>query len=302
MEHVHQAERHPSRLTGVRNPDAPGANAAPGVFTPPAATIGRVPDQPSETLLEETDAGVTTLTLNRPEALNALNATLRGELLAALKRAARDAAVRAVVITGAGRGFCAGADLRGGDGERDFRRVLTTEYNPLIEAIRGLPRPVIASVNGVAAGAGVSLALAADLVVASAEARFVPAFNRIALVPDSGLTRTLVRALGRHRTFEVLLGERQLGADEAQASGLVAAVVPPEALAETTRVLARRIAAGPSGAIGLTKRLLNASEDATLTDTLAAEAALQDVAGRSRDHAEGVAAFAEKREPEFGGG
>ena len=258
-------------------------------------------DQPYETLLFETDAGVATITLNRPDALNALNATLRRELLAAVKAADRDETVRAIVITGAGRGFCAGADLRGSSGERDFRRVLTTEYNPLIEAIRGLGAPVIASVNGVAAGAGVSLALAADLVIASDDARFVPAFNRIALVPDSGLTRTLVRALGRHRAFEILLGERQLGADDAHAAGLVAAVVPPGALADTARALARRLASGPTGAIGLTKRLVNAAEDATLPDALDAEAALQEIAGRSEDHAEGVAAFSEKREPEFRG-
>ncbi|MEO7295485.1 MAG: enoyl-CoA hydratase-related protein [Candidatus Limnocylindria bacterium] len=258
-------------------------------------------DQSYETLLFETDAGVATITLNRPDALNALNATLRRELLAAVKATDRDETVRAIVITGAGRGFCAGADLRGSSGERDFRRVLNTEYNPLIEAIRGLGAPVIASVNGVAAGAGVSLALAADLVIASHDARFVPAFNRIALVPDSGLTRTLVRALGRHRAFEILLGERQLGADDAHAAGLVAAVVPPEALADTARALARRLAWGPTGAIGLTKRLVNAAEDATLPDALDAEAALQEIAGRREDHAEGVAAFAEKREPEFRG-
>ena len=261
-----------------------------------------MPDHPYETLLYRAEAGVATITLNRPDALNALNAPMRRELLAAIKAAGRDAAIRAIVITGAGRGFCAGADLRGGSGERQFRRVLTDEYNPLIEAIRGVPKPVIASVNGVAAGAGVSLALAADLVIASADARFVPAFNRIALVPDSGLARTLVRALGRHRALEILLGERDLDADQAHEAGLVAAVVPAERLATDAQALAARLASGPTGAIGLTKRLVNAAEDATLAETLAAEAALQEVAGRGADHAEGVAAFAEKREPEFSGG
>ncbi|MGH2380050.1 MAG: enoyl-CoA hydratase-related protein [Candidatus Limnocylindria bacterium] len=258
-------------------------------------------DQQYETLLLETDAGVATITLNRPDALNALNATMRRELLAAVRSGGRDADIRAIVITGAGRGFCAGADLRGGSGEREFRRVLETEYNPLIEALRTVGTPVIASVNGVAAGAGVSLALAADLVIASDDARFVPAFNRIALVPDSGLTRTLVRALGRHRALEILLGERQLGAEDAYDAGLVAAVVPAHALADTTRALAQRLASGPTGAVGLTKRLVNAAEDVTLADGLAAEAALQEIAGRSDDHAEGVAAFAEKREPQFHG-
>ena len=260
-----------------------------------------MPDHPYETLLHQADAGVATITLNRPDALNALNAPMRRELLAVIKAAGRDAAIRAIVITGAGRGFCAGADLRGGSGERQFRRVLSDEYNPLIEAIRGVPKPVVASVNGVAAGAGVSLALAADLVIASADARFVPAFNRIALVPDSGLARTLVRALGRHRALEILLGERDLGAGQAHEAGLVAAVVPAERLATETQALAARLASGPTGAIGLTKRLLNAAEDATLAESLTAEAALQEVAGRGADHAEGVAAFAEKREPEFSG-
>jgi 2-(1,2-epoxy-1,2-dihydrophenyl)acetyl-CoA isomerase len=259
-------------------------------------------DPPSyETLLHELDGGVATLTLNRPEALNALNATLRRELLGALSATRKDDATRAVVITGAGRGFCSGADLRGGPSEREFRRVVTSEYNPLIEAIRGLPKPVIASVNGVAAGAGVSLAFAADVVVAADDARFIPAFNRIGLVPDSGLTRTMVRALGRHRAFEILMGERQLGADDAEAAGLVAAVVPADRLAETTAELARRLAAGPTRAIGLTKRLVNAAEDAALTESLAAEAALQELAGRTEDHAEGVAAFGEKRDPQFRG-
>ncbi|MDQ3688539.1 MAG: enoyl-CoA hydratase-related protein [Chloroflexota bacterium] len=260
-----------------------------------------MPDQPYETLLLARDNDVLTVTLNRPDALNALNAPMRGELLAAIKAAGRDAGVRALVITGAGRGFCAGADLRGGSDERKFRRILVTEYNPLIQAIRGIPKPVVASVNGVAAGAGVSVALAADLVVAAAQARFVPAFNRIALVPDSGLTRTLVRAVGRHRAFEILLGERELTADEARACGLVAAVVPAEELAEVTRKLAARLAAGPTGAIGLTKRLVNNAEDATLPESLDAEAALQEIVGRRDDHAEGVAAFSEKREPEFNG-
>ena len=260
-----------------------------------------MPDQPYETLLTERDDGVDTLTLNRPDALNALNSQLRRELLAALNAARKDESVRAVVITGAGRGFCAGADLRGGSTERDFRRVLSSEYSPLIEAIRTLPKPVVASVNGVAAGAGVSLALAADVVVAAEGARFVPAFARIGLVPDSGLARIMVRALGRHRAFEILMGERQLGAAEAQKLGLVAAVVPDDQLADATRALAHRLAAGPTRGIGLTKRLLNASEDASLADALAAEAALQELAGRTDDHAEGVSAFGEKRDPEFTG-
>jgi 2-(1,2-epoxy-1,2-dihydrophenyl)acetyl-CoA isomerase len=260
-----------------------------------------VPDEPESPLRTEIADGVATLTLNRPEALNALNSELRRALLSALEATARDDAVRSIVMTGAGRGFCAGADLRGGANERDFRAVLSAEYNPLIEAIRDQPKPVVAAVNGVAAGAGVSLAFAADIVVASDEARFVPAFGRIGLVPDSGLSRVLVRAVGRHRAFEILMGERQLGADDAHALGLVAAVVPGDRLADAARELARRLAEGPTVSIGLTKRLLNAAEEATLAESLDAEAALQDLAGRSEDHAEGVAAFGAKRDPRFTG-
>jgi 2-(1,2-epoxy-1,2-dihydrophenyl)acetyl-CoA isomerase len=258
-------------------------------------------DDASEPLLHALDAGVATLTLNRPEALNALNAGLRRGLTAALRAAARDEATRAVVITGAGRGFCSGADLRGGSDERAFRRVLRSEYGPLVSAIRGLEKPVVAAVNGVAAGAGVSLALAADLVVASEEARFIPAFNRIGLVPDSGLARTLVRGVGRHRAFEILMGERQLTAAEARDLGLVAAVVPADRVADAARELAARLADGPTVAIGLTKRLLNRAEQASLEEMLETEAALQELAGRTADHAEGVAAFGEKRDPRFSG-
>ncbi len=260
-----------------------------------------MPDDTASVLLSEQEGAVLTLTLNRPEALNALNAELRRGLLAALKAGGRDEGVRAVVLTGAGRGFCAGADLRGGGGEREFRRVLTDEYNPLVQAMRDLPKPIVASVNGAAAGAGMSLALACDLVVAAEDVRFVPAFHRIGLVPDSALARTLVRALGRHRAFEILMGERHLHAEEAHELGLVAAVVPAGSLAQTARDLAQRLASGPTRGIGLTKRLLNAAEDASLAEALAAEAALQELAGRTDDHAEGVRAFGEKRDPSFSG-
>jgi len=253
------------------------------------------------TLLYNAKDGVATVTLNRPESLNALNAEMRRELLAVLKAARGDEETRVVILTGAGRGFCAGADLRGGSGERDFRRVLTDEYNPLITAIRTLPKPVVAAVNGVAAGAGVSLAFAADIVIAADDAKFIPAFNRIALVPDSGLTRVLVRALGRHRALEILLGERQLTAAMAHEAGLVGAPIPAARLMDAARDLGVRLAAGATQAIGLTKRLVNAAEDDSLAEALAREAGLQALAGRSPEHAEGVAAFSEKREPRFGG-
>jgi len=253
------------------------------------------------TLLYDAKDGVATVTLNRPDSLNALNAEMRRELLAVLKAARGDEETRVVILTGAGRGFCAGADLRGGSGERDFRRVLTDEYNPLITAIRTLPKPVVAAVNGVAAGAGVSLAFAADIVIAADDAKFIPAFNRIALVPDSGLTRVLVRALGRHRALEILLGERQLTVAMAHEVGLVGAPIPAARLMDAARDLGVRLAAGATQAIGLTKRLVNAAEDDSLAEALAREAGLQALAGRSPEHAEGVAAFSEKREPRFGG-
>jgi 2-(1,2-epoxy-1,2-dihydrophenyl)acetyl-CoA isomerase len=258
-----------------------------------------MPDQPYETIRYELHDGVARITLARPESLNALNATMRAELLTALKGAGRDDAVRAVVITGEGRGFCSGADLRGGSGEREFRRVLTREYNPLITAIRDLPKPVIAAVNGVAAGAGMALALACDLVYAADDARLILAFGRIGLVPDSGVTRTLVRALGRHRAAALIFGGEPLGAEDALASGLVTAVVPAAELIASVQAAAARLAASPTRAIGLAKRAINHAEDALLAESLAMEAALQELAGRTEDHAEGIAAFNDKREPRF---
>jgi 2-(1,2-epoxy-1,2-dihydrophenyl)acetyl-CoA isomerase len=256
---------------------------------------------PFETIRVENSKGVQTITLNRPESLNALNAAMRRELLAALKAAGKDESVRAIVITGEGRGFCSGADLRGGSTEREFRRVVTTEYNPLITAIRDLPKPVIAAVNGVAAGAGVSLALACDLIYAAEEAQFILAFVRIGLVPDSGLTRALVRILGRYRAAWLIFSGDGLPAAEAQAAGVVNGVAPAAQLPELVRGVAQRLAQGPTLAIGYAKRLLNHAETATLSDSLTLEAALQELAGRTQDHSEGVTAFAEKRPPRFSG-
>jgi 2-(1,2-epoxy-1,2-dihydrophenyl)acetyl-CoA isomerase len=260
-----------------------------------------MPDADYQAIRLEVADGVATITLDRPESLNALNQPMRRELLSAMKTVARDEAVRVVVLTGAGRGFCSGADLRGGDEERAFRRVLTTEYNPLISAIRSLPKPVIAAVNGVAAGAGVSLALACDLVYAADDARFIQAFVRIGLVPDSGSTRTLVRALGRHRAAALIFSGEPLAAVAAHEVGLVNQVVPATELASTVRAAALALAAAPTRAIALGKRLINAAEDDDLPTNLELEAALQELAGRTDDHAEGVAAFGEKREPRFFG-
>ena len=259
------------------------------------------PDAGYETIRHDLADGVATITLNRPDSLNALNATMRRELRDAFKAAGRDEATRAVVLTGEGRGFCSGADLRGGDAEREYRRVIRDEYNPLINAIRELPKPVIAAVNGVAAGAGVSLALACDLVYAADDARFVVAFVRIGLVPDSGLSRALVRALGRHRASHLIFTGEPMSAAEAHAAGLVTAVVPAAELRQAVDGVAAGLARGPTRAHAYAKRLINLAEDATLGESLDTEAALQDLAGRTDDHAEGVAAFGEKRDPRFSG-
>ena len=255
----------------------------------------------SVTIREERADGVLTITMARPDSLNALNAAMRRELLAAFKGATRDDAVRCVVLTGEGRGFCSGADLRGGSGEREFRRVIIDEYNPLIASIRSIEKPVIAAVNGVAAGAGVSLAAACDLVFAADDARFIQAFTRIGLVPDTGSTIALVRTLGRYRAAELIFTGDPLSAADAAAAGLVNRVVPSAELLSTVGDVARRLAAGPTRALGLAKRAINHAATARFEESLAYEAALQEIAGRTDDHAEGVEAFAAKREPRFSG-
>jgi 2-(1,2-epoxy-1,2-dihydrophenyl)acetyl-CoA isomerase len=260
-----------------------------------------MPDATYETIRLDAADGVATVTLNRPDSLNALNADMRRELLAAFKSLGRDGSVRAVIVTGEGRGFCSGADLRGGSDERRFREVLEREYNPLVRAIRDLPKPVIAVVNGVAAGAGVSLALACDLVYAAEDARFIQAFVKIGLVPDSGSTRALVRTLGRHRAAQLIFSGEPLSTADALVGGLVNAVLPTTELMAAARDAAARLAAAPTRAIGYAKRLINAAEDSGLEESLALEAGLQELAGRTHDHAEGLAAFAEKREPRFVG-
>lgn len=256
-----------------------------------------------EPLLVEAADGIATLTLNRPAALNALDSALKAALAAAFRSVARDAAVRAVVVTGAGRAFCAGQDLREheGNAERSAEELRAT-YNPLILALRRLEKPVIAAVNGVAAGAGVSLALACDLRLAAADASFVLAFARIGLVPDSGSTWFLPRLVGPARAAELAFLGDPVPAGEAERIGLVNRVVPGESLAAEARALALRLASAAPRALALTKRALNRSLDATLEDQLEYEAILQGLAASAADHAEGLAAFREKRAPRFTGG
>lgn len=247
--------------------------------------------------------GVATIVLDRPDALNSLEATLKRDLASALREAGRDPAVRAVVLTGAGRAFCAGQDLRErlAPGATPLDVEVRTRFNPLVLALRRLEKPVVAAVNGVAAGAGVALAFACDLRIAASSASFVLAFGRIGLVPDSGASWFLPRLVGASRAAELLLLSDPLPAAEALRIGLVNRVVPPEALADEAHALAVRLASGAPRAMALTKRALDRALDQGLEAQLDYEASLQGIAGRTADHAEGLAAFVEKRAPRFTG-
>jgi 2-(1,2-epoxy-1,2-dihydrophenyl)acetyl-CoA isomerase len=247
------------------------------------------------------EGGVLTLTLNRPEVLNAFDAAMHAAFAAALKEA-RDPDVRAVVVTGAGRGFCVGQDLREFREEAgDIAGRLRGTYHPSVLALRALEKPVIAAVNGAAAGAGLSFACACDLRIASDQATFVPAFINIGLIPDSGGTYFVTRLLGYARAFEWLTSGRRLSAAEAHAWGLVSEVVERDRLAERAAEVAASLAVMPTRGIGMTKRLLDRAATATLEDQLEWEAELQAAATRTEDFREGVAAFLEKREPRFRG-
>ena len=252
-------------------------------------------------VLTERDGAVLTITLNRPEVFNAFNAALHAGLRDALEQAATPD-VRAVVITGAGRGFCAGQDLKEFQEMPDsIQERLERTYHPNIRAIRSLEKPVIAAVNGPCAGAGLSLAAACDLRIASDAATFVPGFIGIGLIPDSGGSWFVHRLLGFARAFEWMTSNRRLTAAEAHAWGLVSEVGEADAFSARTAELAATYAALPTRAIGMTKRLFDHAYDATLEEQLALEAELQQAATQTGDFAEGVQAFLEKREPRFSG-
>jgi 2-(1,2-epoxy-1,2-dihydrophenyl)acetyl-CoA isomerase len=255
-----------------------------------------------EEVLTSRDGAVLTVTLNRPEVYNAINADLHAALHAALTGEAAEPEVRTVVITGAGKGFCAGQDLREfQDAPQDIRERLEETYHPNIRAIRGLEKPVIAAVNGPAAGAGLSLACACDIRIASEAATFVPGFIGIGLVPDSGGTWFIHRLLGYARAFEWMTSNRRLTAAEALEWGLVSEVIPADAFATRVAELGAWWAALPTKAVAGTKRLFEHAFDASLEEQLALEAELQHEATQSADFAEGVTAFIEKRAPRFTG-
>jgi 2-(1,2-epoxy-1,2-dihydrophenyl)acetyl-CoA isomerase len=256
-----------------------------------------------EELLFDVADRVATITLNRPDALNALTIGLKDELLAVLVQVSNDPAVRAVVLTGAGRAFCAGQDLH----ERlEPDAVLLDEeirerYNPIILAMRNLDRPIIGAINGIAAGAGASLAFACDIRIAAENASFLLAFGRIGLVPDSGTTWFLPRLVGSAKAAELALLGESLSAADAARIGLVAKVVPADTLVAEARAIAARLADMAPQAVALTKWALQASWTTSLEEQLEMEAQLQGMVGATADHAEGIAAFVGKRPPRFTG-
>ena len=254
------------------------------------------------TIIYEKDNGVGTLTLNRPQSLNAFVPEMNQEVLGALKDAERDKEVRCLVITGAGRAFCAGQDLKGRTPEQkgSLGDSLREKYNPMIRQIRQMETIVIAAVNGVAAGAGCNLALACDLRVASEEAKFIQSFVRVGLAPDSGGSFILPRLVGVSKAMELLLLGDPVDAQEAQRIGLVARVFGSADFAKSTREIAERVARAPRG-IGLIKRAVNHAMLRETEADLEYEAYLQEIAGRSADYDEGVRAFLEKRTPVFTG-
>jgi len=257
----------------------------------------------TDAVLAARDGGVLTLTLNRPDALNAFNIEMKDGLLRAFKDAARDHEARVIVLTGAGRAFSAGQDLKetGAAGSGDLGTELRVRYNPIIRAMRQLEKPIIGAINGVAAGAGLSVALACDIRIASEAASFIELFGRSGLVPDTGSSWFLPRLIGTARAAEMIFTTDPLDAQTAERIGLVNRTVPAASLEGEVNALAQRLARAAPLALALAKRALNQALEWGLEDQLEYEAQLQSIAGRSQDHREGIAAFLEKRPARFSG-
>jgi 2-(1,2-epoxy-1,2-dihydrophenyl)acetyl-CoA isomerase len=269
------------------------------------AVGAEAPVQP--VLLEALEGGVLTLTLNRPERMNAFNIALHEALADAVRRAAENEGCRAVLLTGAGKGFCAGQDLSdravaAGDGRPDLGESIDKRYNPLIRALRSLPKPVVCAVNGAAAGAGANVALACDIVLAAKSAKFLQAFARIGLVPDSGGTWVLPRLVGDARARALMMLADPIPAEQAEAWGMIYRAVDDGELMGAAHEVAARLAAGPTHALGLMKRAFAASSVNSLDAQLDLERDLQREAGAADEFVEGVRAFLEKRPPNFAAG
>jgi 2-(1,2-epoxy-1,2-dihydrophenyl)acetyl-CoA isomerase len=256
-------------------------------------------------LIEDLD-GVRTLTLNRPDSFNSLTVRLKEDLLAALEAAASDDSVRAVVLTGAGKAFCAGQDLKEhmallASGDPTPLSTVEKHYNPIVTAITGMPKPIIAAVNGMAAGAGASFAYACDLRITAASAKFLMAFANVGLTADSGAAWTLPRLIGYGRAMEMMLLARPVAAEEALRIGMVTQVVPDDEVLSTAHTIATTMAAGPTTAYAKIKEALLTSAGGSLGEGLAVEGRTQAEAGQTSDHKEAVDAFVAKRKPAFTG-